>query len=70
MSQLDNSILNKMLPSNSGCQETINDANARLNALLDAAVDGLIIIDEKGNIELFNSAAQKMFMYSSEQVFK
>lgn len=38
----------------------IEDANAKLSALLDAAVDALIIIDGKGNIELFNKAAQNL----------
>lgn len=49
-------------------QTPIKDANARLVALLDAAVDALIIIDGKGNIEVFNTAAQKMFLYTSEEV--
>ncbi|GAC09838.1 two-component system sensor histidine kinase NtrB [Paraglaciecola chathamensis] len=44
------------------------DANAQLNALLDAAVDAMIIIDHKGGIELFNAAAQRMFGYSVEEV--
>lgn len=68
MSQLNKSILNRRWSDDASCQETIEDANARLNALLDAAMDGLVIIDKKGNIELFNRAAQKMFLYSSDQV--
>ncbi|MFT6989401.1 MAG: two-component system sensor kinase FixL [Paraglaciecola sp.] len=68
MPELDKSILNQILTENVGCEDTIKDANARLNALLDAAVDGLIIIDKKGNIELFNNAAQKMFLYTSQEV--
>ena len=52
----------------SNSKRTIQDANETLNALLDAAVDGLVVIDEKGRVELFNSAAQKMFMYSSKEV--
>ena len=49
-------------------QAPIEDANARLTALLDATVDALIIIDGKGNVELFNAAAQRMFLYSSQEV--
>jgi two-component system sensor kinase FixL len=60
--------LNKILLDNTGGQAPIKDANARLIALLDAAVDALIIIDGKGNIELFNAAAQRMFLYSSKEV--
>jgi two-component system sensor kinase FixL len=62
------SILEKKLVSQAEGQVPIKDANARLNALLDAAVDALIIIDGIGNIELFNTAAQKMFLYSSQEV--
>jgi two-component system sensor kinase FixL len=63
------SILNQMLSDKASSQGTIKDANERLIALLDAAVDALVIIDGKGNIELFNSAAQKMFGYSQQDVF-
>ena len=44
------------------------DANAKLNALLNAAVDAIIIIDHQGTIELFNAAAEKIFGYTSESV--
>jgi two-component system sensor kinase FixL len=44
------------------------DASAKLNALLNAAVDAIIIIDHKGTIELFNAAAQRMFAYDSAEV--
>lgn len=44
------------------------DANAKLRALLNAAVDAMIIIDHKGIIELFNAAAERMFGYDSADV--
>tara|TARA_R110002012_G_scaffold41030_1_gene112679 strand:- start:8660 stop:9856 length:1197 start_codon:yes stop_codon:yes gene_type:complete len=44
------------------------DALAKLNALLNAAVDAMIIIDHTGTIELFNAAAQRMFGYSVQEV--
>ncbi|WJG07687.1 ATP-binding protein [Aliiglaciecola sp. LCG003] len=44
------------------------DAEQRLNAILNAAVDALIIINQHGIIELFNTAAEKMFLYSSDKV--
>lgn len=65
----DKSILNQMLPDKTRTQGTIKDANERLIALLDAAVDALVIIDGKGNIELFNAAAQSMFLYAKQEVF-
>lgn len=45
-----------------------NDANAQLNALLNATIDGIIIIDHRGNIELFNAAAESMFGYEASTV--
>ena len=38
-------------------------------ALLDAAVDAIIVIDHKGRIETFNAAAEAMFGFSAEEVF-
>jgi two-component system sensor kinase FixL len=68
MPEPDKSILNQLLPDKASGQGTIKDANERLIALLDAAVDALVIIDGKGNIELFNAAAQNMFLYTSQEV--
>ncbi|MDN4502656.1 PAS domain S-box protein [Alteromonadaceae bacterium BrNp21-10] len=45
-----------------------NDASERLTALLDAAVDAMIIIDHRGIIELFNTAAERIFGYLSDEV--
>lgn len=38
-------------------------AEARWRAVIDAAVDGIIVIDSRGRIEVFNAAAQRMFGY-------
>lgn len=40
----------------------------RLDALLDAAVDAMVIIDGSGHITRFNRAAEGVFGYSSEEV--
>jgi two-component system sensor kinase FixL len=69
MPELDKSILNQILSENVGSKDTIRDAKARLNALLDAAVNGLVIIDEKENIELFNNAAQLMFYILAKKLW-
>jgi PAS domain S-box-containing protein len=42
---------------------------AELKALLDAAVDGVIIIDHAGRIATFNAAAERLFGYTSAEVF-
>jgi two-component system, LuxR family, sensor kinase FixL len=39
-------------------------AEARWRAVIDAAVDGIIVIDTRGSIEVFNAAAQRMFGYT------
>jgi two-component system sensor kinase FixL len=44
------------------------DSVAEFNALLNAAIDGIIIIDHVGNIELFNAAAESMFGYEASFV--
>lgn len=44
-----------------------NSSNA-LDALMDAAVDAIIIIDDHGAIQRFNRAAQDMFGYNESQI--
>jgi two-component system sensor kinase FixL len=68
MPKTGKSILNRMLSDSDDNKKSNKDVNASLNALFDAVLDGLIIIDKKGNIQLFNSAAQKMFLYSNQEV--
>jgi PAS domain S-box-containing protein len=41
---------------------------AFFKAVLDTAVEGIVVIDSRGDIELFNRAAQKMFGYSAREV--
>jgi PAS domain S-box-containing protein len=38
------------------------------SALMDALVDGMIAMDERGTIEYLNPAAERMFGYRSEEV--
>ena len=45
-----------------------SDDSARLRAVLDAAVDGVITIDERGTVESANPAAEKLFGYSSSEM--
>jgi two-component system, LuxR family, sensor kinase FixL len=47
---------------------TVNWSAAELAALLDAAVDAIVVIDESGRINAFNPAAEKMFGYSRADV--
>ena len=43
-------------------------SEAKMRAVLDGAVDGIITIDDNGIIESFNPAAEKIFGYSSQEV--
>src|ERR1700690_4621798 len=45
-----------------------SDGNGELQAILDPAVDGIIVIDERGSIKTFNRAAARMFGYEPEEV--
>ena len=41
---------------------------ALLKAIIENAIDGIITIDERGNVESINPAACKLFQYSPEEV--
>jgi len=45
-------------------QTGISNTSIAFDALMDAAVDAIIIIDNHGAIQRFNKAAQDMFGYS------
>ena len=56
-----------------GSHSSVADERARLSeaefsALLDAAVDGIVIIDGTGRIEGFNAGAERLFGFSPEEV--
>ncbi len=42
--------------------------NAWLHAVIDTAVDGIVIIDAHGSVKLFNHACERLFGYSAEDV--
>jgi PAS domain S-box-containing protein len=45
----------------------LRDANARLQSIIDSAVDGIIVIDARGTIEAFNPAAERLFGYPASE---
>ena len=46
----------------------LRDSNARLQSIIDSAVDGIIVIDAKGRIETFNRGAERLFGYPAAEV--
>ncbi|MBP2292375.1 PAS domain-containing hybrid sensor histidine kinase/response regulator [Azospirillum rugosum] len=49
-------------------EERLRYSEAKNRAILEAAVDGIITIDDHGRIESFNRAAERIFGYSAAEV--
>ncbi len=49
-------------------EQTLHDSEARLRAMIDTAIDGIIIIDRKGTVQLYNAACERLFGYAADEV--
>jgi two-component system, LuxR family, sensor kinase FixL len=49
-------------------ERALREGAARLRALIETAVDGVILIDARGVVQIFNPACEKLFGYSAEEV--
>ena len=49
-------------------EQAMRDSVAKLQAVINTAVDGILAIDERGQIEWLNPAASKIFGYTREEV--
>ena len=49
-------------------EEELKDSDRTMRAILDTMVDGVVIFNEYGQIELFNKAAEELFDYAAENV--
>lgn len=48
--------------------QELQDQKRRLRSIVETAVDAIIIIDERGIVESFNRAAERMFGYKADEV--
>lgn len=61
--------LNEQLETEIGLRMAdVRDSHARLRSVIDSAVDGIIVIDDRGLIESFNPGAERLFGYSEVEV--
>src|SRR3954451_14481038 len=51
-----------------GAESTSNEDSAVFQALITTAVDGIIVIDAGGHIQIFNPACERLFGYRPEEV--
>lgn len=49
-------------------EENLREEGARLQAILDTTVDGIITINELGIVQSFNKAAERIFGYPAGEV--
>lgn len=58
----------KSFPGQDDKEENLREKAARLQAILDTTVDGMITIDERAVVLSFNKAAEKIFGYPAAEV--
>jgi two-component system sensor kinase FixL len=55
-------------PGQSPSVDTLRLSDARWRTIINSAVDGIIVIDSRGRIEVFSHAAERMFGYKESDV--
>lgn len=49
-------------------EQLLEDSEARIRAIVDTVLDGIVTIDERGLITTFNSAAERLFGYDVDKI--
>ena len=49
-------------------EEQLRSSDARWRAIIDSAVDGIVVIDRYGRVEAFNPAAERLFGYHEGEI--
>lgn len=56
------------LTERKAAEQALREGAERMRAVLETAVDGVILIDSRGRIQMFNPACERLFGYESEEV--
>src|SRR5712691_10747384 len=49
-------------------EQALRSSEARWRAIIESAVDGIVVIDARGHVEAFNRAAERLFGYPADDV--
>jgi two-component system sensor kinase FixL len=49
-------------------EQALRGSEARWRAIIESAVDGIVVIDGRGQVEVFNRAAERLFGYAAGEV--
>ena len=61
-------VLTLATPDEGHCQVSSSVADERFDSILESAIDGIIVIDEKAKIISYNRACESLFGYTAEEV--
>jgi len=64
----ENDALRKQLEQTLAALDEARSDSARLHTILDTASEAIVLVDDAGRIELFNTAAERMFDYAAASV--
>ncbi|MBL8642994.1 MAG: PAS domain S-box protein [Rhodospirillaceae bacterium] len=56
------------LTSHYASAQALRESETQLRAVLNTAVDGVILIDSRGTVKMFNPACERLFGYAAEEV--